>query len=205
MSFSDKLKTKISSIEKDLPIEPGSKPDPTYEITQSSIEPIYQFDLSEDIDATTIVNCIYNFKEKYPISNTSNIHAWHSDYDTHRRTKDFDNLIEIIKNKLNLVRGNRGVLNKDFIILDSWVAIYNKDDRTAWHDHGFIKWVAVYYARAEENCSPIVFNNLKIKPKTNMLLLFPGRVRHMVERSSSDIERIIFSAGIEESYSERKD
>ena len=59
-------------------------------------------------------------------------------------------------------------------------------------------YVAVYYAKAEENCSPIVFLNskkdLEIVPTTNTLLICSGKVWHYVPKSTSDDERIMFAA-----------
>lgn len=192
MSYISKLKNKINSVEQD------EIPEPAYQITQTFVEPIYKFDLSSEIDADTIVNHVYNFKEKYPISNKTNVHAWHSQYDTHYKTNDFDMLISTIQNKLNLIEKIfRPNFKIDSVLLDSWVAIYNKTEYTQMHHHHKARWASVYYAKAEEHCAPIVFTGLEIKPKTGMLLLFPGRVKHMVRKELSDIERIIFSANFD--------
>jgi len=197
MSYLNKLKTRIVSIEK------HKIPEPAYQIKQSSIEPIYKFDLSLEIDADTIVNHVYNFKEKYPISNTTNIHAWHSHYDTHHKTNDFDELITTIKNKIYLIENfSRPTFTLDTVLIDSWVAIYNKTEYTQIHAHHWFRWACVYYAKAEEDCAPIVFTGVEIKPKTGMLLLFPGRTKHMVRKSTSDIERIIFAANFDLSFIE---
>jgi hypothetical protein len=192
MSYLNKLKTRIVSIEK------HKIPKPAYQVTQTFIEPIYKFDLSSEINSDTIVNHVYNFKEKYPTSNSSNVHAWHSHYKTHYKTNDFDTLILSIKNKLKLIEADLNHdFNIDFFLLDSWVAIYNKTDYSNMHHHYPARWAAIYYAKAEEDCSPIVFTGIEIKPKTSMLLLFPGRTRHMVRKSSSNRERIIFSANFD--------
>jgi hypothetical protein len=189
MNHVDKLKNKLSNIKEKLL--------PTFELTNTYIDPIYQFDLSTEIDAGATVNLIFKYKEHYPISNKrSNILSWNSDYDTHKKTTDFDILIKIIENKVKLIEDTRnGFVNK---VLDSWVAIYNKTEYAQWHNHSdtHAKWAAVYYAKAEENCSAIVFKNLEIVPKTNMLLIFPSRMNHMVRKSISDTERIIFAANL---------
>ena len=171
---------------------------PSYELKQIYTDKIYQIDLSSEIDANTIVNSIYKFKENYPISNSSNILSWHSNWDTHKRTTDFDILVTTIENKLKLIEETRpGFVNK---VLDSWVAIYNKTESALWHNHcnefDNNGWAVVYYAKAEKNAAPILFKNLEIVPKTNMLLVFPARAYHMVRESSSNIERIIFSANL---------
>ena len=189
MNHIDKLKSKLSSIKEKIL--------PSYELEQLYKDNIYQLDLSSEIDANTIVNLVYKFKEQYPIPNKSNVFAWHSDYDTHKKTSDFDILINVIENKLKLIADTRPeFINK---VLDSWVAIYNKTEYAQWHNHSadYCRWSVVYYAKAEENCSPIVFKNLEIVPKTNMLLIFPSRTNHMVRKSYSDAERIIFAANLD--------
>ena len=200
MNHIDKLKKKLVSVkttEKILPF---------YVMEQKYIDKIYKLDLSSEIDSDTIVNLIYKFKEQYPISNTSNLFSWHSDYDTHSKTSDFDTLIVVIENKLKFIETNNrdGFVNK---VLDSWVAIYNKTEYAQWHSHSDnsgSRWSVVYYAKAEENCAPIVFKDLEIVPKTNMLLIFPARAYHMVRKSHSDIERIIFAANLDIVYVKNK-
>ena len=182
----DKLKNKLLSV---------TKIEPTYEIEQTYSDPIYQFDLSSEISSSDIVKYVYDFKKTYPISRKSTIVAWHSDYDAHEKTTDFNPLIELIQIKVNLIEDNiPGISNK---LLDSWVAIYNKSEYTKMHNHAYARWAVVYYAKAEENCAPIVFKDLEIIPKTNMLLVFPGRMQHMVRASTSDVDRIVFAANFD--------
>ena len=189
-NFYDKYKMQTLCKERILPF---------YELKQTYIDKIYQIDLSAEIDATTIVNSVYKFKEQYPMSNTSNILSWHSDYNTHEKTRDFDTLINVIENKLTLIEKTRpGFVNK---FLDCWVAIYNKTESAQWHNHcqdfdNTFGWAVVYYAKAEKNAAPILFKNLEIVPKTNMLLVFPSRAYHMVRPSVSNLERIVFAGNL---------
>ena len=204
MNYIDKLKSKLKSNFKPMA-------DPFTEVTQSHIEKIYKFDLSSEIDANEVVNLIYKFRENFPYSNKgkTNVFAWHSDYFTHIKTSDFDPLIEIIKNKLSSLGKKYQPKNYDitYPIADSWVGIYKKNEFTVSHKHEPAHYSAVYYAKAEENCSPIVFKNskkdLEIVPTTNTLLIFSSRTWHYVPKSTSDDDRIIFAANFLISYTKK--
>ena len=207
MNHIDKLKSKLSSIKSNF--KPMAE---TFtEVTQPQIEKIYKFDLSSEIDANEIVNLIYKFRETFPYSNKgkTNVFAWHSDYFTHIKTPDFDPLIKIIQEKLNSVgpANNWPRYEVTYPIADSWAGIYKKTEYTEPHTHGFIHYAAVYYAKAEEDCSPIVFKtldkDLKIFPTTNTLLICSGRAWHYVPKSTSDHERIFFAANFLISYTKK--
>jgi len=205
MNYIDKLKSKLSSLDS------KTKTAPWAEVNQNHIENIYKFDLSSEIDANEVVNLIYKFRENVPYSNKgkTNVFAWHSDFDTNKKTSDFDPLIEIIKNKLSSLGNKYQPKNYDitYLIADSWVGIYNKTEYTIPHTHEPTHYAAVYYAKAEENCSPIVFKNskkdLEIVPTTNTLLIFSGRTWHYVPKSTSDDERIMFAANFLISYTKK--
>jgi len=207
MNHLNKLKDKLSSVKKD--IKPMAEP--FAEIKQTHLEKIYKFDLSSEIDANEVVNLIYKFRETVPYSNKgkTNVFAWHSDYLTHKKTSDFDPLIKIIQNKLSLIgpTNNWPCYEVTYPITESWAGIYNKTEYTVPHAHEPVQYAAVYYAKAEENCSPIVFKtldkDLEIVPTTNTLLIFSGRARHYVPRSILDDERIIFAANFTISFSEK--
>jgi hypothetical protein len=198
MNHIDKLKSKLSSVKKDFkPIT-----EPFTEVKQTQVEKIYKFDLSSEIDANEVVNLIYKFRETVPYSNKgkTTVFAWHSHFDTHKKTSNFDPLIKIIQEKLNSVGPTYmwPEYEVTYPILESWAGIYKKTEYTIPHAHEPMQYAAVYYAKAEENCSPIVFKNskkdLEIVPTTNTLLIFSGRAWHYVSKSTSDDERIIFAA-----------
>jgi len=207
MNHIDKLKSKLSSVKKDF----QPMVEPFAEVNQTQIESIYKFDLSSEIDADEVVNLIYKFRENIPYSNKgkTNVFAWHSDFDTHIKTSDFNPLIKIIQEKLSLIgpTNNWPSYEVTYPIADSWAGIYNKTEYTVPHAHEPVQYAAVYYAKAEENCSPIVFKtldkDLEIVPTTNTLLIFSGRARHYVPRSILDDERIIFAANFATSFLEK--
>ena len=202
MTHINKLKEKLASAPKKVP--PLANENVTiYETVLKYVDQIYQFDLSSEIDADVIVNLIYSFRKNYPYSNEgkTNVYAWHSDFFAHKQTSDFNPLIEVIKNKLwkiDPIAQNYPDFETSFKLLESWVGIYKQTEYTVPHDHGPVKYAAVYYAKAEENCSPIVFKttdkDMSIVPKTNTLVIFSGKAMHYVPKSTSDDDRIIFAA-----------
>ena len=197
MAFVDILKSRLNYIQNHV------KSNPPTLITQEIEFGIFEFDLSNDIDASNIVNKIYQFKKQYPISNNSNVHAWHSGYDTHKITDDFINLINVIEQRVNLTtKLNPYVSGNMFAkVAESWAITYDKDDYTNWHNHGIYNYSAVYYASASEDSAPLIFKKskdqlLEIKPKTNKLVIFPGYANHMVPKINNDGKRICFSANL---------
>ena len=204
MNHIDKLKSKLASVKSNF----KHIAEPFTEVKQPQVEKIYKFDLSSEIDANEVVNLIYKFRETVPYSNKgkTNVFAWHSDYFTHIKTSDFDPLIKIIQEKLNSVGPTYKFPRYEvtYPILESWAGIYKKTEYTIPHAHGDVQYAVVYYAKAEEDCSPIVFKtldkDLEIVPTTNTLLIFSGRVLHYVPKSTSDNERIIFAANFATSF-----
>ena len=207
MNYIDKLKSKLSYIKSNF--KPIAKP--FTEVIQTQVEKIYKFDLSSEIDANEVVNLIYKFRETVPYSNEgkTTVFAWHSDFDTHKKTSNFDPLIKIIQEKLNSVGPTYMWPEYEvaYPILESWAGIYKKTEYTMPHIHGPMQYAAVYYAKAEEKCSPIVFKNskkdLEIVPTTNTLLIFSGRAWHYVPKSTSDDERIMFAANFLISFNKK--
>ena len=207
MNYIDKLKSKLSSVKTNF----NSMTEPFAEVKQTYTENIFKFDLSSEIDANEVVSIIYKFRENFPYSykGKTNVFAWHSDFNTHEKTSDFNPLIKIMQDKLRLSgpTHNWPLYEITYPIVESWAGIYNKTEYTELHSHGDVHYVAVYYAKAEENCSPIVFLNskkdLEIVPTTNTLLIFSGRARHYVPRSILDDERIIFAANFTTSFLEK--
>ena len=81
-----------------------------------------------------------------------------------------------------------------------WGMMYKKGDYAMVHDHWPALWSGVYYLRAPEGSGDLVFPQLKqrIQPKNNLLVIFKGDVRHGVEESKTDEERICVSFNVKE-------
>lgn len=194
MSFLDKLKNKIDT--------KAIKPE--YTLKQETEYFIYKFDLSNEIDADSIVKTIVSLKEKYPKPNFTNVFAWHTDFFAHKKTNEFDKLIEVIGKKVKLVAEQSRAPGKfDVSCHESWAIIYDKiDNRAEWHTHGDADYSIAYYAKVPVESSPVVFKNMNlglnqdvdITTETNTLLVFPGHVLHKVPNLTNTDARIVFAA-----------
>jgi hypothetical protein len=198
MAFVDKLQNRLNHVQNFVDCSPALT------ITQEIESNVFEFDLSTEINANEIVALIYKHQEQFPESNSTNVNAWHSGYKTHTQTDVFNKLIKVIEQRVDLVMrsDNNGIL-KEFkmrpCVNQSWAIIYEKDDYTKWHNHTPSNYSVVYYAQANENTAPLVFNKtkeLEIKPKTNMLVVFQGYTNHMVPKLDNDDKRICFAANL---------
>tara|TARA_B100000902_G_C26888850_1_gene706301 strand:+ start:69 stop:566 length:498 start_codon:yes stop_codon:yes gene_type:complete len=151
---------------------------------------IYTLDDHQKINKE-LKNIISEFRKKYPESDNSNVKAWHSHFDTHKKEPKFNMLIDRIMDA-----------SRDFIEikctlypLNFWVMEYEKGNHTLKHNHWPATLSGVYYIDVEENSSPIIFeNNFTVKPKNGMLLLFPSIVNHEVPPSNG--KRIVASINL---------
>jgi len=156
--------------------------------------PIYQFDLSKDLDHVEIVKNILDIQKELPISRTSSIHAWHTEYYTLMETKKFSRLAEIVEEK---VKGIDAYFEWELKVYEYWAIVYKKFDHTDFHDHGVAALSWVYYAQTYEDSPPLIFKDgLSIQPKDGMLIMFPSYVDHGVPKSKSEKERIVISGNL---------
>ena len=146
------------------------------------------FDLRHEIDADLISKNVLEFKEQFPESNSSNVIGWHSGYFSHKQSNIFDDLIKLVEEKTQLV-----VNDNDFNIsvVQSWAAVYEKNNAAVRHNHSDTLYSAVYYASAKPNSSPIKFEGgITIMPEPGMLVIFPGWLFHEVPAMRFDHQRI---------------
>jgi len=98
-------------------------------------------------------------------------------------------------------------------LINMWFNVYEKGDSQEFHNHGESHFSCVYYAKAEENDSNIIFNRspwpmmhynivksnrlnfnqVRYKPVMGSLLVFKSDTMHMVEKKVTDDIRISFS------------
>ena len=134
---------------------------------------------SEEIKS--IKEKIIKCREENPVSNKSNVKAWHSRYKTHELTRCFDEINQCIVSVCDVILNKFNDTKDKLILHDMWVNIYEKGDRTVLHDHSPTDYSCCYYADIEENSSPIKFPpKLEIFPKNDMLVIFPGHLKHEV-------------------------
>jgi hypothetical protein len=157
------------------------------------------FDLSYKIDADDLTKKIYDFRNTYPVSMEeynkagTNVRAWHSDYRTHQMTNILDDLFEVTKEKIYKTLGmKQGVSpwEQGPKIYNSWINIYEPNNFTLRHMHNNFGLATVYYPYVEKDPTPIIFDNnnpqnyqeIKITPKKNMLLVFHSTLYHRVPK-----------------------
>ena len=136
MAFVDKLQNRLNHVQNFVNCTPALT------ITQDIESNVFEFDLSDEVDADHIVELILKYREQFPVSNTTNVNAWHSSYRTHKQTTSFDSLIKIIEQRVDLVmRSDNNHVLKDFKmhpkVVDSWAIIYEKNDTAILLDGAF--------------------------------------------------------------------
>jgi len=91
---------------------------------------------------------------------------------------------------------------------DLWVNVYRPNDYMNMHDHKAADIAGVYYFQTNTEDGDIVFNNpcdlmtytkllgdigknvIKVKPEEGKMLLFPGWLKHSVNRNKTESNRI---------------
>lgn len=91
----------------------------------------------------------------------------------------------------------------NWILGDCWGAVYRKGNAANMHSHYPYGKSFIYYVKALDGSSPLVFDNTyyrdqvySINPKTGMLVTFPSDCEHSVPASTSDEERTIISGNL---------
>ena len=137
---------------------------------------------------------------KYEEERKSNVQAYMTNYFLHGQYESVNEVcnsaIDIIKSIQ--VKDQKGTLDK-FFTFDCWGAIYNESDFTKPHTHGPALWSWVYYIQVPDNAPPLYFKEAKLKvfPKTDELIMFPGQVIHEVPKAIDMTgERIVLAGNI---------
>jgi hypothetical protein len=84
-------------------------------------------------------------------------------------------------------------------IRDMWGIIMNKGEYIKPHSHlpSFLSFIL--YIKCSQNSSKVIFETMpkfKVKPKVGRLLIFPSYIKHSVEKSKSNSERISIAGNI---------
>ena len=142
-----------------------------------------------DIDNEKLKDVIINHRNEFPISESSNVEAWHSSYKTHRINPHFQPYIDFILREIkDILFLKHERLAPTLYFRDFWAIMYENSDYTISHEHFPCPYAASYYVEAEVNCSPIQFDGvhtLKIIPQSGMLMVWPGILRHSVPPTNS--------------------
>ena len=127
------------------------------------------------------------FRNQFPRSNISNVHAWHSDYDSHKQSKIFQPVLDtVLLMCYDISKHYYNTPVQDpycYEVDDLWLAMYEKNDNAIVHHHFPASFAACYYVDVEDDCSPITFgahDELSIQPKNGMLLVWLALLPHRV-------------------------
>ena len=95
--------------------------------------------------------------------------------------------------------------------MESWIAVFNPDDYGHQHDHGSADISGVYYYKSNGADGDIIFYNPTVQadvsttlrgktwrhqPQAGKMLMFPGYLRHEVQRNQTSETRISLSWNI---------
>ena len=156
---------------------------------------LYKFETTLPIFSTILDNhielnkylkeIILEHRKKYPQSNTSNVHAWHSDWHTHILNPKFRPFCDMVCDQCTLVGEKYYIGNYQYDVGTMWAMMYESGDSTAKHLHFPNTFAVSYYIEVGSKSSPIIFENddgrsLTIQPKNGMLLIWPAFIPHMV-------------------------
>ena len=159
--------------------------------------PVYQKML--DIDNEKLIEDIKSHRKEFPEGEISNVKAWRSSYKTHKQTERFHRYICKILTAVDEVRQadpifHGRLLSATYEVQDFWALMYEQGDHTVVHTHFPATWACCYYAHVDDNSAPIRFGMLRIRPKSGMLLLWPGSLFHSVPETEG--RRIAISANL---------
>tara|TARA_Y100001970_G_scaffold127347_1_gene157329 strand:- start:236 stop:781 length:546 start_codon:yes stop_codon:yes gene_type:complete len=132
-----------------------------------------------------LIDMMNDHREKYKESNTSNVKSWHSDYRTHKINLSFQPYIDKLVDGCDAIiqkypREFGNMKNVVYEVFDFWFCMYQTNDYTIKHNHFPCDISCTYYVDVDENASPIMFRNLKIQPKSGMLVMWLGSLEHEV-------------------------
>ena len=128
----------------------------------------------------------------HPQSPDSNVKAlymspWHSHLLNPKLGPITDSVVTIAQEVArSYLSANLAVLNMEMIVTDCWGVIYEKSDYTQAHHHFPSDLSCVIYLEASDDSAPIIFGGkLAIKPKTNLMVMFPGLLTHEVPATAA--------------------
>ena len=135
-------------------------------------------------------------QRKDPKGNESNVKAWHSSWDTHLQSANYEPIIDLAMSSIDFISNNFFKAFNKFKLFNFWVMIYEEGEYTVPHTHFPSTFACVYYVDVEEGCSPLVFEDkLEVKPENGLLVIFPAILKHEVPPTKG--RRIAISMNIE--------
>ena len=182
-------------------------------IEEYFVTPIYQKQL--DLDCSKIHKFCMKYSEKYPSDHRSNRGGYHSDTITKyaKSVRVLNDLSNSIFAGMQEIHKKYKLKSKEFHITNMWFNINHPGNYNVMHNHPGSFFSGAFYIDVPQNSGELVFkpptgaesfyfggdyNNyfvrtVHIKPKRNLLVLFPSWIDHYVEQNNSDLDRISIS------------
>jgi len=162
-----------------------------------------------DYNSDNNLDNIKNLQRLSEGRNVSNIGGWQSDSYVESSNDFLSPLLNIIKPRVQELYTKYGIL-RPAEIGSYWFNINKRDNYNIAHRHSRSTFSVVFYFKTPENCGNIIFERPDllnefndfdeqseynypdwfITPQKNLLIAFPAFLRHGVEPSQSDEERI---------------
>jgi hypothetical protein len=169
-----------------------------YQVKKTLQLPIFEFDLNQAIDATSIANTCIALKTSLPNDKPDLVtNGWQSKSFTKEKS-EFTDLTKIVTDKIS---ASAGIM---YSIVDFWYIIYDQQGEQKWHRHTN-DIAAVYYAQASENSAPIIFesegqDDLIIPVRQGYLYAWPAPIHHMVPTHKDEAKRIVVSFNLRQKH-----
>lgn len=124
---------------------------------------------------------ILAMKKEFPQGVESNVRAWRSHWFTHKITKAFDPLVDIMTSACDYV-SEHYYNDKEAKVepFNFWVMDYLDGDQAVHHNHWPSLYSVVYFVDVEKGCAPLIVEDEVIQPENGMLVVFPGNLDHEV-------------------------
>jgi hypothetical protein len=171
-----------------------------------------------EVNITTVATFLEFGGPEFPDYNLDNLHSDLIDIiiktgDVQKRTtnvkalmtswlmtdhKPFKIISDHVENVVKQFYSEMTSLKLETFMTTCWGAMYKKGDYSEPHAHSpaFLSWV--YYVKASEKSSPIIFRDgYNYQPKSGYGIIFPGWLIHEVPPEEYDDERIIVVGNIE--------
>ena len=131
-------------------------------------------------------------------SKTTNVQGIMSSYEVWKDTDVFNLLLDKILHNVTKtfpIQGQEGIVH---ILKNAWSAIYQQGHYTIPHIHEPAYLSFVYYLQSDSS-TPLIFDdcNLAISPPSDMLVIFPGSLRHSVPKHLKNEDRIVIAGNLE--------
>ena len=137
---------------------------------------------------------------KHEEERKTNLKCFQTDWHLHDQYRSINNIaVKAIDLAINInMVDQKGNIEK-YWVYDCWGAIYEQNDYAKPHTHGPALWSFCYYIKIPEHSPPLYFPQAKLKvfPKPDEMIMFPGHVIHEVPKATEMIgERIVVAGNV---------